>query len=68
LHKEVKTLRKANKRLSKYWRAKKTRIYLRKTFIVQDTEDILDQRDINKQISQEMRQNNRSTRGIRTKI
>jgi hypothetical protein len=36
--------------------------------MVQDTEDILDQRDVNKQIAQEIRQNNRFTRGIRTKI
>jgi hypothetical protein len=68
LRRKVETLRKANKRLNKYRRAKKTRICLRGTLMVQDTEDILDQRDVNKQIAQEIRQNNRFTRGIRTKI
>jgi hypothetical protein len=52
---EIKTLHKTNKRLSKRQRAKKTRVCLGGTLIVQDTEDILDQKDIDKQIAQEIR-------------
>jgi hypothetical protein len=68
LRREVETLRNANEGLSKYQRAKKTRVCLRGTLTVQDTEDILDQRDIDKQVAQETYQNNCSARGTRTNI
>jgi hypothetical protein len=53
LRREVETLRKANEGLSKRRRAKKTRVRLGGTLIVQGAEDILDQRDIDKQVAQE---------------
>jgi hypothetical protein len=68
LYKKIKTLRKANKGLSKYRRAKKTRVRLGGTLMVQDTEDILDQRDVDKQVAQETRQGSCFVRGTRTKI
>jgi hypothetical protein len=64
----IEILRKANKGLNKYRRAKKTRVRLRGTLTVQDTEDILDQRDIDDQIAQEIRQDNCFVKGTRTKI
>jgi hypothetical protein len=51
LHREVEILRKANEGLSKRRRAKKTRVRLRGTLTVQDTENILDQRDMDEQIA-----------------
>jgi hypothetical protein len=51
LHGEIETLRKANEGLNKRRRAKKTRVRLGGTLMLQDTEDILDQRDINKQVA-----------------
>jgi hypothetical protein len=68
LRREIKILRKANKGLSKRRRAKNTYIRLRGTLIVQDTEDILDQKDMNKQIAQETYQDNCFVKGTRTKI
>jgi hypothetical protein len=65
---EVETLRKANKGLSKSRRAKKTRVRLGGTLMVQDTEDILDQRNVDEQIAQETRQDSCFVRGTRTKI
>jgi hypothetical protein len=51
LHEEIKILHKTNKGLSKCRRAKKTCVRLRGTLTVQDTENILDQRDIDEQIA-----------------
>jgi hypothetical protein len=65
---KIEIIRKTNKGLNKYRRGKKTRVRLRGTLIVQDTEDILDQRDINNQIAQEIRQDNCFVKGTRTKI
>jgi hypothetical protein len=48
---EIETLHKANEGLSKRRRAKKTRVRLRGTLTVQDTENILDQRDMDEQIA-----------------
>jgi hypothetical protein len=55
LRREIETLRKANEGLSKRRRAKKTRVRLGGTLAVQDAKDILDQKDINKQVAQETR-------------
>jgi hypothetical protein len=55
LRREIETLRKANEGLSKRRRAKKTHVRLGGTLAVQDAKDILDQKDINKQVAQETR-------------
>ena len=48
LHTEVSILHKANKALSKRQRAKKTRVQLRESLTIQEAQDILDQKDIDK--------------------
>ena len=52
---EVSALRKANKGLSKRQRAKKTRVRLRGSLTVQDTQDLLDQKAVGEQLAQETR-------------
>jgi hypothetical protein len=47
---EVRTLRKANKALSKRYRAKKTRVHQGGALTIEDTLDILNQKDVDKQI------------------
>lgn len=67
LRAEVSFLRCANKGLSKRWRAKKTRVQLRGSLIVQDAEDLLPQKDVDEQVMQENRQRSSRVRGARTK-
>ena len=68
LYAEVSALRKANKGLSKRWRAKKTRIQLGGSLTVQNTQDLLNGKAIGKQLAQEERQNRGGAGGSRTKI
>jgi hypothetical protein len=56
LRAENSTLRKANEALSKRRRAKKTRVRLGGSLAIQDAIDLLDQKDVDKQVIQETRQ------------
>jgi hypothetical protein len=47
---EVHILRVVNKTLSKYRRAKKTRVRQGNILIIEDTQDIISQKDIDKQV------------------
>jgi hypothetical protein len=55
LEAETSALRKANKALSKRRRAKKTRVRLSGSLTIQDAQDLLDQKDLDKQIKKEER-------------
>jgi hypothetical protein len=68
LHREVNSLRKANEALSKRRRAKKSRICLGGSLSIQDAEDLLDQKAIDEQVTQETRRGGGSIRGGRTKV
>lgn len=68
LRTEVSSLRKANEALSKRRRAKRTRVRLGGSLAVQDAEDLLYQKDIDKQIAQETKQSSSRVQGGRTKI
>ena len=59
----VETLERANQALSKRRRAKRTRIHQGGSLTVQDGQDLLDQKSINRQVHQEMRQNRGPGRG-----
>jgi hypothetical protein len=65
---EVNSLCKANEALSKRQRAKKARICLRGSLSIQDTKDLLDQKAVNEQVTQETRLGGGSVRGGRTKV
>jgi hypothetical protein len=52
---EVRTLRAANKALSKRRRAKKARIRQEDTLIVEDAQDIIAQRDVDEQVRRDLR-------------
>lgn len=54
---ENRNLRKANKALSKRRRAKKTRFRERGVLTVEDAQDILTQKDVEKQIMRDRREN-----------
>jgi hypothetical protein len=68
LRNEVSALRKANEGLSKRRRAKKTRVRLGGSLIVQEAQDLLDQKAVGEQIIQENRQSGGGAGGARTKI
>jgi len=51
LHVEVSALRKANKRLSKRWKAKKIRIRFKGSLTIQNTRDLLDGKAVGKQLA-----------------
>jgi len=68
LRTEVSALRKANKGLSKRRKAKKIRIRLGGSLIVQEAQDLLDQKAVGEQVAQETRQNGGGAAGSRTKI
>lgn len=68
LHREVNSLRKANEALSKRRRAKKACIYLGGSLSIQDAEDLLDQKAVNDQVTQETQLGGGSVRGGRTKL
>jgi hypothetical protein len=68
LHGEVNSLRKANEALSKRRRAKKARICLGGSLSIQDAEDLLDQKAIDEQVTQETRRGGGSIREGRTKV
>jgi len=53
LRTEVSALHKANKRLSKRRRAKKTRVRLRGSLTIQEAQDLLDQKAVGEQLAQE---------------
>jgi hypothetical protein len=53
---EVRTLRAANKALSKRRRAKKTRVRQGGALIVQDAQDILAQKDVDEQVRRDVRE------------
>jgi triosephosphate isomerase len=55
LRAEVSSLRTVNEALSKRRRAKKTRVRLGGSLTIQDAQDLLDQKDIDKQIKKEER-------------
>ena len=52
---EVRTLRKANKALSKRRRAKKTRVRQGGVLTIEDAQDVLAQRDIEEQVRKDKR-------------
>jgi hypothetical protein len=52
---EVRTLRAANEALSKHRRAKKARIRQGGALIVEDTQDIIAQKDVNEQVRRDLR-------------
>ena len=52
---EVRTLRAANKALSKRRRAKKARVRQGGTLTIENTQDILAQKDIDKQVRRDLR-------------
>jgi len=54
LRTEVSTLRKDNKGLSKRQKAKKTHVWLRGSLTIQEAQDLLDQKDVDKQMAQEI--------------
>ena len=68
LRTEVLVLRKANEELNKRRKAKKTRMRLGGLLIVQEVQDLLDQKAVGKQLVQETRQNSGGAGGSRTKI
>jgi hypothetical protein len=68
LHGEVNSLRKANEALSKRKRAKKARICLGGSLSIQDAEDLLDQKAIDEQVTQETQRVSSSIRGGRIKV
>jgi hypothetical protein len=51
---KVYILRVVNKTLSKRYRAKKTRVYQERALIVKDTQDIIAQKDVNKQLQRDL--------------
>jgi hypothetical protein len=59
----VETLERANQALSKRRRAKRTRIHQGGSLTVQDGQDLLDQKSVDGQVQQEMRQNGGPGRG-----
>lgn len=67
LRAEVSSLRCSNEGLSKRQRAKKTRVRLIGSLIIQDAEDLLAQKDVDEQVMQENRQRSGRVRGARTK-
>ena len=67
LYMEVSTLHRANEALSKRWKAKKRQIQHGGTLTAQDVEDILEQKDVDEQVVQEIQQNSGQTKGGRTK-
>jgi hypothetical protein len=52
---EIRTFRVANKTLSKRRRAKKARVYQGGVFIIEDTQDIIAQKDMDKQMQCDIR-------------
>jgi hypothetical protein len=58
---EVRTLRAANEALSKRCRAKKTRVYQEGALTVEDTQDMIAQKDVDEQVRRDLR----TERGIR---
>ena len=54
---ELRALRKANKALSKRWRAKKTRFRQGGTLTVEDGKDLLSQKEAQEQAAKDMREN-----------
>jgi hypothetical protein len=54
--------------LSKRWRAKKTRVCLGGSLSIQAAEDLLDQKAVDEQVTQEMRQGGGSIKGGRMKV
>jgi hypothetical protein len=52
---EIRTLRVANKALSKRRKAKKARVYEKNAFTVKDTQDLLSQKDTEKQAQRNLR-------------
>ena len=67
LRTEVSMLRKANEALSKRRKAKKTRVQLGGSLIVQDAEDLLDQRAVDEQVKHETLQSGNRIKEGRTK-
>lgn len=67
LEAEVVSLRKANKGLSKHYRAKKAYVRLGGSLTIQEAEDLLDQKAADEQILQENRQSGSREGGARTK-
>ncbi|KAL2016999.1 hypothetical protein VTK56DRAFT_2680 [Thermocarpiscus australiensis] len=65
---EVSSLRKANEALSKRRRAKKTRVHLGGSLVIQDAKDLLGQKAVGGEIVQEIQQDSSGTRGGRTKV
>jgi hypothetical protein len=51
---KVRTLWAANKALSKYQRAKKAYVYKGSTLTVEDTQDIIAQKDVDKQVRRDV--------------
>ena len=59
----VETLKRANQALSKRRRAKRTRIHQGGSLTIQDGQDLMDQKSVDGQVQQEMRQNGGPGRG-----
>ena len=68
LEAETSALRKANEALSKRRRAKKTRVRLGGSLTIQDTQDLLDQKELDKQIEKEERGSGGRGGAARTKV
>jgi hypothetical protein len=67
LEAENSSLRKANEALSKRRRAKKTRVRQGGSLTIQDAQGLLDQKAVDEQVQQEMRQHRGQSGGARTK-
>ena len=65
---EVSSLRKANEALSKRRRAKRTRVQLGGSLVVQDAKDLLDQKAVVGEVAQETQLDGGGIGGGRTKV
>jgi hypothetical protein len=68
LRSEVSSLHKANEALSKRRRAKKTRVRLGGSLTIQEAQDVLDQKAVDEQVSQEIQQSSSRAGEGRTKM
>ena len=68
LRSENAALRKANEALSKRRRAKRTRVQLRGSLVVQDAQDVLGQGAVGREGVQEMQPEGGGAGGVRTRV